>query len=231
MLHDARVDIARGGKQAGAGRRRLRWVRGSRAKAVEARGSRREHVRRRGHLFSWVPIRAPTRGPLAPTRGSLSGLLLAGYWLCIHGLLRALCPLSPWRRSLERTLGRRLRGFHVERQLTRGIRRDVGGAGRTRLVRVREKPAGEPADALRLGKRLDLSRGRRRHTDATGDESWGGQGTGERSGAGEGGTTMTLRSRVGCELGADMPTAYVMAQRRSALAGGGGSEGGIGSLR
>ena len=56
---------------------------------------------------------------------------------------------------------------------------------------MREKPAGEPADALRLGKRLDLSRGRRRHTDATGDESWGGQGTGERSGAGEGGTTMT----------------------------------------
>ena len=96
---------------------------------------------------------------------------------------------------------------------------------------MREKPAGEPADALRLGKRLDLGRRRRRHTDATGDESGGGQDTGERSGAGEGGTTMTPGSRVGCELGADMPTAYVMAQRRSALAGGGGSEGGIGSLR
>ena len=93
---------------------------------------------------------------------------------------------------------------------------------------MREKPAGEPADAPRLGKRPDLDRGRRRHTDATGDESWGGQGTGERSGTGEGGTTMTLGSRVGCELGADMPTAHVTARGRLTLAGGGESEGGIG---
>ena len=72
------------------------------------------------------------------------------------------------------------------------------------------RPVG-PRIALHSGKRLDLDRGRRRHTDATGDESlgWSGHGRAER-GWGRG-TSMTRGARAGCELGADMPTAHVMA--------------------